>query len=139
MQITGIYQNCICAAGGYWAFTPNSTVQLAADTEADREASETWQTAGYTALIFMAAVTYFGWWCQRYLREKFSERVESLVAEDCAPNHTHTIELDKPQCQATVETVENSEISILRNPSRSSGEYRSQTSQMTAYTNRHSF
>lgn len=84
MQITGVYQNCVCAASGYWSFSPNSTVQLAADTEDDRHASMNWQTAGYTALSFLAVVTYFGWWCQSYLREKFRERVEHLVVKDPA-------------------------------------------------------
>lgn len=100
MQITGIYQNCVCAASGYWSFSPNSTVQLAADTEDDRHASMNWQTAGYTALSFLAVVTYFGWWCQRYLREKFRERVEHLV-DPAAP--------------------ESYEFSTLRNLSSSSG------------------
>ena len=128
MQITGIYQNCVCAAGGYWAFTSNSTVQLAADTEADRLASENWQIAGYTALIFLAAVTYFGWWCQRYLREKFSERVEHLVAQNCTPIHNRITELVELQRQRTAGSVAKSEISTLHNssgaqhPSGSSGE-----------------
>ena len=117
MQITGIYQNCVCAAGGYWAFTSNSTVQLAADTEADRLASENWQTAGYTALIFLAAVTYFGWWCQRYLREKFSERVEHLVVENCTPIHDRTTELVELRRQRTAENATKSEISALHSPS----------------------
>ena len=116
MQITGIYQNCVCAAGGYWAFTPNSTVQLAADTEADRLASENWQKAGYTALIFLAAVTYFGWWCQRYLREKFSERVEHLVAQEYTPIHNRTTEVVELRRQRTAESVTKSEISTLHNP-----------------------
>ena len=81
MQITGIYMNCVCAASGYWSFNPNIVVQLASDTEGARRASFKWQTAGYTALIFLAVVTYLGWWCQRYLREKFGERVKHLVAE----------------------------------------------------------
>ena len=113
MQITGIYQNCVCAASGYWAFSPNSTVQLAADTEADRHASENWQTAGYTALIFLVVVTYFAWWCQRHLREKFSERVEHLIAEDLTPS-----------CPRTPGTVKSSEISTLCNTSVSSSKCR---------------
>ena len=119
MQITGIYQNCVCAASGYWSFSPNSTVQLAADTEDDRHASMNWQTAGYMALIFLAVVTYFGWWCQSYLREKFRERVEHLVAKDPA---APTKELAELRWQRTAETVKSSEISTLRNPSSSSGE-----------------
>ena len=87
MQITGIYQNCICAASGYWSFGSEPPVQLASDTEAARHASLNWQKAGYTALIFLAVVTYFGWWCQRYLREKFGDRVKHLVAKDSTGVH----------------------------------------------------
>jgi len=79
MQISGIYQNCLCASTGYWIFPSSATVSLATDTESDRQSSWHWKRAGYTALIFLACVTYLGWWCQRYLREKFIERVEHLV------------------------------------------------------------
>ena len=85
MQIAGIFQNCICASNGYWSFGSTSTVQLAADTEADRDASLHWQKAGFAALSFLAVVTYLAWWSQRYLREKFIERVEHLV-----PPRDHT-------------------------------------------------
>ena len=79
MQITGIYQNCICSSTGYWSFPSGSTVALASDTEYDRHSSGHWTRAGYAALIFLACVTYLGWWSQRYLREKFIERVKHLV------------------------------------------------------------
>ena len=67
-------------------------MNLAADTEADRHASLHWQKAGYTALIFLAVVTYLGWWCQCYLREKFIERVKHLVARDPTGNQMDTKE-----------------------------------------------
>ena len=124
MQITGIFQNCVCAASGFWSFSSNSTVQLAADTEDDRHASLNWQTAGYTALIFLAVVTYLGWWCQRYLRAKFGERVEHLVAKGSTAIHTHTEESVELQRQRTPETFKSSEISTLRNLSSSPGESR---------------
>ena len=114
MQITGIFQNCVCAASGYWSFSSNSTVQLAADTEEDRHASLNWQTAGYTALIFLAVVTYLGWWCQRYLRTKFCERVEHLVPKASTATHTHMEELVESKWQRTAETVKSSENSTLR-------------------------
>ncbi|MCJ1460598.1 hypothetical protein MMC28_010980 [Mycoblastus sanguinarius] len=80
MQITGIFQNCLCSSTGYWWSSYGSTVSLATDTEIDRQSSWYWNRAGYTALIFLACVTYLGWWCQRYLRETFIERVKHLVA-----------------------------------------------------------
>ena len=114
MQITGIYNNCLCASSGYWSWGSTSTVQLAADTEADTQASLNWQKAGYTALNFLAVVTYLGWWCQRYLREKFVERVKHLVADDPTVNNTHT--------KQQVDLRKSSEISTLRDMSSSSGE-----------------
>ena len=123
MQVTGIYDNCLCASSGYWSFGPTSTVQLAADTEAARQASLYWQKAGYTALVFLAVVTYIAWWCQRYLREKFTERVKYLVAEDSTDNHAHTKELDLGR-QQNAETVKSPEISTVRKLSGSSGECR---------------
>ncbi|CAD6592014.1 MAG: hypothetical protein ASARMPREDX12_005566 [Alectoria sarmentosa] len=122
MQITGIYDNCLCASSGYWTFGPTSTVQLAADTEAARNASLYWQKAGYTALIFLAVVTYIAWWCQRYLREKFTERAKYLVAEDSTDNHAHTkekLDLGRPQ---NPETVKSPEIGTVRKLSVSSAE-----------------
>ena len=124
MQITGIYNNCICAANGYWAFTSNPPVQLASDTEAARLASQNWQKAGFTALIFLVVVTYLGWWCQRFLREKFRERVDHLVAEDPPATHSRAEGLVNLQLQQTADTVKSSEMSTLRNMSSSSGEHR---------------
>ena len=75
MQITGIFQNCLCSA----TFPPHSTVSLASDTQSDRDSSQYWSTAGYIALGFLFCVTYFGWWCQRYLRDVFMEQVDDLA------------------------------------------------------------
>lgn len=121
MQITGIFQNCVCASNGYWSFGSTATVNLAADTEADRDASLHWQKAGYTALIFLAVVTYLGWWCQRYLREKFVERVKHLVPKEPTDDSTHSKVIDLGRRQ-TVETIKSSEISTLCDLSGSSGE-----------------
>ena len=123
-EITGIYNNCLCASNGYWSFGSTSTVQLATDIEADRHASLHWQKAGYTALIFLAVVTYLGWWCQCYLREKFIERVKLLVPEDPTGNHTPTDEEFDLGKEQTAEMVKSSESCTLCNPSSSSGESR---------------
>ena len=82
MQVTGIFQNCICLSIGYWSFPFGSTVTLSTDTEFDRRSSTQWTRAGYTALVFLACVTYLGWWYQRYLREKFNEHLDRLADED---------------------------------------------------------
>ena len=75
MQITGIYQNCWCAA----RIPSRSTVSLASDTEEDRGSSRHWSLAGYIAVGFLFLVTYCGWWGQRFLRHEFLKRVEHLM------------------------------------------------------------
>ena len=75
MQITGIYQNCLCAA----TFPLRPTVSLASDTEADRRSSRYWSIAGYTAVCFLFVIAYVSWWCQRFLRDVFLKRVDHLV------------------------------------------------------------
>ena len=89
MQVTGIYENCLCESTGYWTFGSSSTVSLASDTAEDRNASRHWKIAGYMALFFLSFVTYLAWWCQRYLREKFVDRVKHVVAHPAQIAHMH--------------------------------------------------
>ena len=83
MQISGIYNNCLCHSTGYWSFPPRSTVALSTDTAYDRLSSRHWIRSGYAALIFLAPIAYLSWWFQRYLRQKFTERVEHLFHDGC--------------------------------------------------------
>ena len=87
MEISGIYENCLCESTGYWTFGSDSTVSLATDTAEDRNSSWHWKIAGYIALSFLSFVTYLAWWCQRYLREKFVDRVKHVVAHPV--QHAH--------------------------------------------------
>ena len=79
IQITGIFQNCSCVATYTWAYRSDSTVSLATDTQSDRASSGTWNHAGYSALAVLGAVTLSGWWCQRFIRDVFKERVKHLL------------------------------------------------------------
>ncbi|MCJ1324903.1 hypothetical protein MMC10_001565 [Thelotrema lepadinum] len=79
MQITGIFQNCYCAASYTWTYRSSSTISLATDTLDDRASSETWNIAGYAALSVLGVVTVIGWWVQRFIRDVFIERVEHLL------------------------------------------------------------
>ena len=78
MQITGIYQNCLCAA----TFPAWSTVSLASDTEKDRRSSKYWNYAGYIAVGFLFLITYISWWLQRFLRDVFLKRADSVINRD---------------------------------------------------------
>ena len=84
MQITGIYNNCLCAITAWnWLSPSNAVMGLATDTQEDRDASWHWNRAGYTAVGFLACITYLGWWGQKFLREKFIQRVKDLVRAAC--------------------------------------------------------
>ena len=74
MQISGVYQNCFCAA----TFPSHEFVSLASDTEEDRRSSRYWSIVGYIAVISLFVVTYCGWWGQRYLRDVFLDHVRRL-------------------------------------------------------------
>ena len=60
MQITGIFENCSCAATYTWTDRSDSTVSLATDTRYDRASSGKWNYAGYIALAVLGAVTFSG-------------------------------------------------------------------------------
>ena len=79
MQTIEILENCVCLSTGYWSFPQESTVTLASDTELDRRSGQHWARAGDTAVIFLPCLTYMGWWCERYLREKCVKRARYLV------------------------------------------------------------
>ena len=78
MQITGIFQNCACAATYAWSPRKGTTVSLASDTQQDRQSARSWDIAGYFAVIFLLVVTYLGWFLQRNLRDYFDSRVKAL-------------------------------------------------------------
>lgn len=79
MQLIGVYRNCLCRVKVYnWGqLTTVATVQLATDTELDRTlATSSWKKFGFAAAVFMAFVTYAGWWYQKHLRNKFRDAVD---------------------------------------------------------------
>ena len=86
-QITGIFQNCTCAATYTWSYRPTSTVSLASDTLQDRLSSSPWNKAGYAALGILSLVTYLGWWFQRSNRDLFEERVKHLRGDNNGGAH----------------------------------------------------
>ena len=90
MQLTGIFENCLCALSvRHWVHPENAIVTLSSDTEADRLASSPWVRAGAAALASLTVITYLGWWCQRYLRETFRNRVEKFA--NAPPRSRHAM------------------------------------------------
>lgn len=81
MQIMGVYRNCVCyVTAGYWlnpdAFIPG--IQVATDTQLQRDSSKNWLTFGYAATTFMAIVCYMGYRYQLELRYHFVAEVKAL-------------------------------------------------------------
>lgn len=65
MQVIGVYRNCVCYAGAVnWhaLLRINPSVNLASDTQAQRDSSGYWIYMGITATAFMAVNCYVGWW-----------------------------------------------------------------------------
>ncbi|TAQ83360.1 hypothetical protein B7494_g8318 [Chlorociboria aeruginascens] len=88
MQISGVYNNCICSGGAtswYNINQVNPSINLASDTASARAASVYWTIMGATATIFMALNCYIGWWYQRLIRKRFTEAVKDIVSDTEAP------------------------------------------------------
>lgn len=83
MQITGVYRNCLCYtdARDWWNIVMhgmNVTINLAKDTQAQRDSSKYWIWMGSTATIFMGIYCYIGWWYQRLVRKRFTDAVRMM-------------------------------------------------------------
>jgi hypothetical protein len=79
MQITGVFDNCICQVNANeWINRRNSMINVAMDTEADRNSSGSWIRIGIAATAFMAICAYVGWWYQKAITEKYEMAVEGL-------------------------------------------------------------
>ncbi|MCJ1411933.1 hypothetical protein MMC19_006025 [Ptychographa xylographoides] len=92
MQITGVFNNCLCSiTTSHWVRPRNTIVKLTTYTQADQQTSDLWKNVGYAGLIFLACVTYLGWWSQRFLREKFIQRVKDLVRYSTFDSALHSL------------------------------------------------
>lgn len=81
MQISGVYNNCICYANApsWWNIKElNPPIQVASDTQAARTSSSFWIGMGITATAFMALNCYIGWWYQRLIRHRYIAAVENM-------------------------------------------------------------
>ena len=93
-QITGIFQNCWCAATPNWK---PATVSLATDTQNDRDSSGLRNIIGYLALGVLFTVTFLGWYLQRYIRDKFIQRIKDLLTVPANTQMTVLYTISSPE------------------------------------------
>ncbi|RMZ83173.1 hypothetical protein DV738_g1401, partial [Chaetothyriales sp. CBS 135597] len=81
MQLLGIYRTCLCYINApYWLNLNSSPgVDVASDTQGQRNSSRHWLVAGWAAIAFMGGVCYLGWEYQKSLRLRFMAQVEKLT------------------------------------------------------------
>jgi hypothetical protein len=86
LQLAGVYRNCVCKAGlRYLVHHAGGTVELATDTQLDRDSWIVWWSNGIGALGFFSSVLiltcFYNMWMKENCKsiidhEKFEEEVE---------------------------------------------------------------
>ncbi|KPI36731.1 uncharacterized protein AB675_10034 [Cyphellophora attinorum] len=81
MQVSGIYTNCFCYINSpYWFRLDQSPgVNVASDTQGQRDASQGWLILGIVATVFMIFTSYVAWLYQSSMRIKFREEARKLA------------------------------------------------------------
>ena len=79
MQLAGVYRNCICIAGLRYAFNYNGgRVDLATDTQQDRDNWSSWWRNGLAALSFFAFVLVAAAMHETWMKERFKHVVDMM-------------------------------------------------------------
>jgi hypothetical protein len=75
-----VFYNCSCYIPLYYWTDLDDTpgINLASDTQDDRDSSQSWLLMGSVATGFMAFTCYVGWWYQRLIRKRFVLMVEDI-------------------------------------------------------------
>lgn len=82
IQIIGVFRNCTCSTPVSSWLSPSwgeELINVANDTQEQRQSSKYWLWTGVAAIVFMSVVCYGGWWYQRYLRSRFAEILVELT------------------------------------------------------------
>lgn len=90
MQIMGVYRNCLCYVNAPYWLNPSASpgINVASDTQQQRDSSQNWITMGTTATAFMALVCYMGYRYQLELRHHFVAVVVALDNKYVASRHS---------------------------------------------------
>lgn len=83
MQLAGVYRNCICEAGLKYAFNyTGGLVDLATDTQQDRDNWSVWWRNGLIALSFFAFVLIVAAMHEIWMKEKFKHIVKQMMEDN---------------------------------------------------------
>ena len=78
MQVIGVYRNCFCYVNApEWYSLTSATVQVATDTQEQRDSSSNWVIFGSIATGFMGVCCLGGWWYQMAIRARYKHVVHS--------------------------------------------------------------
>lgn len=79
MQLAGVYRNCICIAGLKYAFNYNGgRVDLATDTQQNRDNWSSWWRNGVAALSFFALILIAAAMHETWMKERFKYVVDMM-------------------------------------------------------------
>ncbi|KAH8657575.1 hypothetical protein BGZ60DRAFT_434531 [Tricladium varicosporioides] len=81
MQLMGVYDSTKCDINAWWWTHPHPSVQIIISTNYALEivdAGKYWVPCAITAILFLALVTFGGWWYQRRLRGLFRKLVGQI-------------------------------------------------------------
>lgn len=81
MQIIGVYRNCLCDIPIIvWNRRyENQLIVISTNSKDDIHKAKTfWTGTGITAVVFLTAVSYVGWWYQKRMRCEFRKLIERI-------------------------------------------------------------
>jgi hypothetical protein len=90
LQVIGVYRNCFCYVNAdLWLKRESAFINVASDTQEERDSSSSWITFGGAATVFMSLCCYLGWWYQNDIRKRYKEIVEEVCSQPSGqPNAT---------------------------------------------------
>lgn len=106
LQLVQAFTTCLCYTSlYYWSNLDDAPdINIASDTQDDRDSSRSWLLMGSVATSFMAFTCYVGWWYQRLIRKRFLLTVEDIyrcandentsgtAMENMGPREDHSVD-----------------------------------------------
>ncbi|KAI1872646.1 hypothetical protein JX265_005526 [Neoarthrinium moseri] len=85
MQLMGVYSANMCYVPSRWWLVPfedRPVIMISKNTALMiTMAQRYWEPCAITAIVFLAVVSFIGWWYQRRMRDLFGELVRSINAQ----------------------------------------------------------
>ena len=81
MQIIGVYRNCLCdiPITVWHRRFENQLIVISTNSEDDIQKAKTyWKGAAITAVVFLTAVSFIGWWYQKRMRYEFEKLIKKI-------------------------------------------------------------